>query len=31
VELNFSEPLPGSTTVTDDFDGEKMTLALVKA
>jgi isoleucyl-tRNA synthetase len=31
VELNFTEPVPGSAIVTDEFDGEKATIGLVKA
>jgi isoleucyl-tRNA synthetase len=31
VELNYSEPLPGSASVSDEFDGEKFTVGLVKA
>ena len=31
VELNFADPVAGSTMVTDEFDGEKVTLGLVKA
>ena len=31
VELSYSEPAPGSTTATDEFDGEKVTVGLVKA
>jgi len=31
VELNFSEPGTGSTSVQDEFDGEKVTIGLVKA
>jgi isoleucyl-tRNA synthetase len=31
VELSFSDPIPGSAIVTDEFDGEKVTIALVKA
>ena len=31
VELNYSEPLPGSTGLSDEFDGEKFTVGLVKA
>jgi isoleucyl-tRNA synthetase len=30
VELNFTEPVPGSAIVTDEFDGEKVTIGLVK-
>ena len=31
VELSFSAPDPGSGTVTDEFDGEKVTFGLAKA
>ena len=31
VELSFSVPDPGSATVTDEFDGEKVTVGLAKA
>jgi isoleucyl-tRNA synthetase len=31
VELNFSEPVPGSATAADEFDGEKVTVGLIKA
>jgi isoleucyl-tRNA synthetase len=31
VELNFADPVPGSAQVTDEFDGEKVTVGLVKA
>ncbi len=31
VELVFGEPATGSTSVTDEFDGEKVTVGLVKA
>jgi len=30
VELSFSEPGPGSVSVADEFDGEKVTVGLVK-
>ena len=31
VELSYSEPVAGSATSTDEFDGEKVTVGLVKA
>jgi isoleucyl-tRNA synthetase len=31
VELSYSQPEPGSVTATDEFDGEKVTVGLVKA
>ncbi|MCX6035719.1 MAG: DUF5915 domain-containing protein, partial [Chloroflexi bacterium] len=31
VELKFSTPGPGSASVTDEFDGEKVTVGLIKA
>ena len=31
VELNYSEPGTGSTSVQDEFDGEKVTIGLMKA
>jgi isoleucyl-tRNA synthetase len=31
VELNYAEPVAGSATATDEFDGEKVTVGLVKA
>jgi len=31
VELNFAEPYPESISVSDEFDGEKVTVGLVKA
>ncbi len=31
VDLSFSEPVSGSSTFTDEFDGEKVTVGLVKA
>ena len=31
VELSFSDPGPGSASVTDEFDGEKVTVGLIKA
>jgi hypothetical protein len=31
VELSFSEPVPGFTISTDEFDGEKVTVGLVKS
>jgi isoleucyl-tRNA synthetase len=31
VELNFADPVPGSAQVTDEFEGEKVTVGLVKA
>jgi isoleucyl-tRNA synthetase len=31
VDLSFSEPIPGYTISTDDFDGEKVTIGLVKS
>jgi len=31
VDLRYSEPAPGSTTSSDEFDGEKVTVGLVKA
>ncbi len=31
VELNFSEPGPGSASMSDEFDGETITVGLVKA
>jgi len=31
VELSYAEPALGSTTATDVFDGEKVTVGLVKA
>jgi isoleucyl-tRNA synthetase len=30
VELNYSEPVPGSAMTEDEFDGEKITVGLVK-
>jgi isoleucyl-tRNA synthetase len=30
VEMDFTEPVPGSARVEDEFDGEKVTLGLVK-
>jgi isoleucyl-tRNA synthetase len=30
VELNYSEPVPGSASVTDEFDGKKFTVGLMK-
>ncbi|HEY5269545.1 MAG TPA: DUF5915 domain-containing protein, partial [Anaerolineales bacterium] len=31
VELSYSDPGPGSASVTDEFDGEKVTVGLIKA
>jgi isoleucyl-tRNA synthetase len=31
VDLSFSEPAPGSVTASDEFDGERVTVGLVKA
>ena len=31
VELNYSEPVPGSASMTDEFDGEKVSIGLVKS
>jgi isoleucyl-tRNA synthetase len=31
VDLSFSEPVPGYALTTDEFDGEKVTVGLVKA
>ena len=31
VELRYAEPVPGSPTASDEFDGEKVTVGLVKA
>ena len=31
VELNYAEPVPESATASDEFDGEKVTIGLVKA
>ena len=31
VELNFTDPVPGSATSQDEFDGEKVTVGLEKA
>ncbi|MGB8213962.1 MAG: isoleucine--tRNA ligase [Anaerolineales bacterium] len=31
VELSYSEPVPGTVTAQDEFDGEKVTVGLVKA
>jgi len=31
MELRYSEPGPGSITAADEFDGEKVTVGLVKA
>jgi uncharacterized protein YoaH (UPF0181 family) len=30
VELNYSEPVPGSASTVDEFDGEKVTVGLIK-
>jgi hypothetical protein len=30
VELSFSKPGPGSMSLADEFDGEKVTVGLVK-
>jgi isoleucyl-tRNA synthetase len=30
VELNFADPVPGSTSSTDEFDGEKVAIGLIK-
>jgi isoleucyl-tRNA synthetase len=30
VELSFSDPAPESTSVTDEFDGEKVTIGLLQ-
>jgi isoleucyl-tRNA synthetase len=31
VEMNYSEPIPGLASVTDEFDGEKVSIGLAKA
>jgi isoleucyl-tRNA synthetase len=30
IEIIYSEPVPGTATVTDEFDGEKVTIGLIK-